>query len=218
MIDYERTDGCRMQFLQLALDDPGAEPCECCDSCAGAWYPAAIADEATGSVSAALNRAGFAVEPRQLWPTGADRLSVPVKGRIPAGEQVAPGRALARLTDLGWGGRLRELLAPDAPDAPCPPDVVEACVSVLSEWGWERRPDTVVSAPSRRRPVFTASLAQALAEIGRLPSLGALGMRRAATASGPAGTALSGSPACGRPSTRASWRFRLVGWCCSWTT
>ncbi|WP_314149704.1 RecQ family ATP-dependent DNA helicase [uncultured Leifsonia sp.] len=187
MIAYERTTDCRMQFLQLALDDPEARPCGRCDSCAGAWYPSAIGEETSGAVSAQLSKAGVAIDPRKLWPTGADRLGVPVKGRIPAEEQPEPGRALARLTDLGWGNRLRELFAPGSEDAACPPDVVRACVTVLAEWGWERRPVAVVSVPSRRRPVFTESLARALAEIGRLPYLGALAHRGPGPSGAPGG-------------------------------
>ena len=41
MLEYERTDGCRMEFLQRSLDDETATPCGRCDSCAGAWYPRA---------------------------------------------------------------------------------------------------------------------------------------------------------------------------------
>ena len=43
MIDYEHTDGCRMEFLQRSLDDETATPCGRCDNCAGAWYPRDIA-------------------------------------------------------------------------------------------------------------------------------------------------------------------------------
>src|SRR5690606_39293903 len=63
---------------------------------------------------------------RRQWPTGADRLGVPATGRIGAGEQAAEGRALARLTDLGWGGALREIFAAGAPDAPVSPQVLRS--------------------------------------------------------------------------------------------
>ena len=36
MVDYERTDGCRMAFLQRCLDDDTAQDCGRCDGCAGA--------------------------------------------------------------------------------------------------------------------------------------------------------------------------------------
>lgn len=101
-------------------------------------------------------------------------LGVDVRGRIPAGEKAEPGRALARLSDLGWGNRLRELLGPDSPDVEVPDAVVSAVVEVLKAWDWEARPGAVVAMPSRRRPVLVGSLATRIAEIGRLPLLGSL--------------------------------------------
>ncbi|GAA4047946.1 RecQ family ATP-dependent DNA helicase [Agromyces indicus] len=174
MIEYETTDGCRMEFLQRSLDDDTARPCGRCDNCAGAWYPGELDSEAAEAAAAALDRVGVPIEPRRAWPTGADRLGVPVKGRIAAGEQAAEGRALARLTDLGWGGTLRELFAAGAGDRPVPPQVMAACVRVLADWGWAERPVAVASVPSRSRPQLVDSLARGLAEVGRLPYLGAL--------------------------------------------
>ena len=104
---------CRMAFLQTALDDPTAAPCGRCDVCAGPWYPTEIPADAAEAASARLDRPGVELPPRAQWPTGADRLGVQVKGKIAPGEQVLPGRAVARLTDLGWGQRLRTLLGDD---------------------------------------------------------------------------------------------------------
>lgn len=174
MIEYEETSDCRMEFLQRSLDDDSAAPCGRCDNCAGAWFPTAIASGATDAAAAALDRVGVPIEPRRQWPTGADRLGVPVKGRIAADEQAAQGRALARLTDLGWGGALRDLFAAGAADAPVPQNVLGACVRVLAEWGWETRPVAVVAMPSRTKPQLVGSLARGIAEIGRLPFLGTL--------------------------------------------
>lgn len=187
MLEYERTDVCRMQFLQESLDDPAAAPCGRCDNCAGAWYPSAIAEEASGSVAAMLDRVGVEIEPRKLWPTGADRLGVAVRGKIPPAEQLQPGRALARLTDLGWGGRLREVLSAQAPDAPCSPALIAACIRVLSDWDWAERPAAVVAMPSRRRPVFVESLARGFADAGRLPFLGSLSLRGGGPTGDPGG-------------------------------
>jgi ATP-dependent DNA helicase RecQ len=114
-----------------------------------------------------------------------ERLGVPVRGRIPAGEQVLAGRAVARLTGLGWGGRLRDLLADGAPDAPAAEPLMRACVDVLVSWRWPQRPAAVVAVPSRRRPELVTSVAAGLAGIGRLPYLGPL----AADRDGPAGSA-----------------------------
>ncbi|WP_197491807.1 RecQ family zinc-binding domain-containing protein, partial [Microbacterium sp. H83] len=174
MLDYEQTDGCRMEFLQRALDDDTAAPCGRCDNCAGIWFPSEIGASATTQAAESLDRVGVPVEPRRAWPTGADRLDVPVKGRIAAEEQATEGRALARLTDLGWGGTLRELFAAGAPDMAVTPQILGGCVRVLAGWGWAERPVAVVAMPSRSHPLLVDSLARGIAEIGRLPYLGAL--------------------------------------------
>ena len=176
MLDYETTAGCRMEFLQQALDDETAVPCGRCDSCAGAWYPTGSETDAITAAAASLDRVGVALEPRAQWPSGMDRLGVSVRGNIPVAERIQTGRALARLTDLGWGGTLRELFAPGSPDARASPALISACVRVLADWDWEDRPVAVVSLPSRRHPVLVASVAEGLAAAGELPYLGALAL------------------------------------------
>ncbi|MFM9917974.1 RecQ family ATP-dependent DNA helicase [Lacisediminihabitans sp. H27-G8] len=183
MLDYETTPGCRMEFLQRALDDDTAVPCGRCDRCAGAWYPTGIEPDAVAAASASLDRVGVVLEPRAQWPGGMDRLGITVRGNIAVSERNEPGRALARLTDLGWGGALRDLFAPATPDARASPALVAACVRVLADWGWEERPLAVVSMPSRHRPLLIASVAEALAAAGKLPYLGALEL----TGGGPSG-------------------------------
>ncbi|WP_394553279.1 RecQ family ATP-dependent DNA helicase [Agromyces sp. MMS24-JH15] len=176
MIEYETTTGCRMEFLQRSLDDDTAAPCGRCDSCAGAWFPTELAAGAVDTAAGAIDRVGVPIEPRKQWPTGADRLGVPAKGRISPGEQATEGRALARLTDLGWGNALRSLLAAGTADAPVPAPVLAGCVRVLAEWGWAERPVAVVAMPSRRHPLLVDSVARGLADVGRLPYLGELGL------------------------------------------
>jgi ATP-dependent DNA helicase RecQ len=110
-----------------------------------------------------------------------------VAGKISQDLAAESGRALGRLTDLGWGLRLRSLLASDAPDADAAPDdVIEAVVKVLAGWQWDQRPAAVVSVPSRTRPRLIASLAARIAEIGRLPYLGQLAYAASAIQSGAA--------------------------------
>ncbi|WP_149956459.1 RecQ family ATP-dependent DNA helicase [Zafaria cholistanensis] len=181
MLEYEFTSGCRMEFLARALDDPEAAPCGRCDNCAGPWFDDAIDGQARDSAQAALGRVGVELEPRLMWPGGMDRLGVPVKGKLKPGEQALPGRALARLTDLGWGGRLRTLLSPQGEggeDRPIEDAMLQACVQVLAQWGWAERPVAVVSLPSRRHPALVASFAQGIARVGRLPYLGELEYRQ----------------------------------------
>nr|WP_210768047.1 DEAD/DEAH box helicase [Cellulomonas humilata] len=187
MLEYERTDGCRMEFLQRSLDDETAVPCGRCDSCAGAWYPRDVAEGATASAERSLDRVGVPVEPRVQWPVGADRLGLPVRGRIAESERAVEGRALARLTDLGWGTALREIFAAGAADAPVTRAMLDGCVRVLAQWGWDERPVAVVALPSRRRPLLVDSLARGIAEIGRLPYAGALAPRDGGPSGEPGG-------------------------------
>jgi ATP-dependent DNA helicase RecQ len=172
MLDYETTTGCRMEFLQRALDDETAVPCGRCDRCAGVWYHTGIETDAAAAAVASLDRVGVAVEPRAQWPSGMDRLGITVRGNIAVSERNEPGRALARLTDLGWGGSLRELFTPISLDARASPALIAACVRVLADW--QERPAAVVSMPSRRHLSLIASVAEGLANAGKLPYLGAL--------------------------------------------
>jgi ATP-dependent DNA helicase RecQ len=172
MRDYVTTDGCRMEFLRRQLDDPGAAACGRCDACTGRRWPAEVSGEALAAAQAALGRPGVEIEPRRMWPTGMATAGVALSGRIPAGLQAEPGRALGRLSDVGWGTRLRALLA--GPDTAVPDEVLRAVVDVLAGWEWARRPAGIVAVPSRSRPLLVSSLAGRLSQLGRLPLLGTL--------------------------------------------
>jgi ATP-dependent DNA helicase RecQ len=193
MLSYLRTPGCRMEYLRRQLDDPEAQPCGRCDNCTGRPWPAEVSAEGTELARARLLRPGIDISPRRMWPPGMKRLGVDVAGKIPAELSADTGRALGRLTGLGWGPRLRALLEPGAdraephdpvrdgpvpddatPDGAVPPDLVAALVQVLAAWDWEQRPAGVVTLPSHTRPRLIASLGERIAEIGRLPLLGSL--------------------------------------------
>ncbi|WP_055622111.1 RecQ family ATP-dependent DNA helicase [Streptomyces sp. JHA19] len=186
MRDYVGTTQCRMEFLRRQLDDEGAAPCGRCDNCAGTWADASVSSETLTGAAKELDRPGVEIEARRMWPTGMPALGIELKGRIPAGEQCSTGRALGRLSDIGWGNRLRPLLAENAPDGPVPDDVLKAVVAVLADWarspgGWApdvpdavQRPVGVVAVPSLTRPELVGSLARGVASIGRMPFLGAL--------------------------------------------
>ncbi|MEU8178437.1 RecQ family ATP-dependent DNA helicase [Microbispora hainanensis] len=171
MLGYIATTECREQFLRRHLDDDSATPCGRCDNCTGAHRSAEVPDEAVRAAQQRLARPGVEIEPRRQWPTGLPDL----KGRIKPELCAEPGRALGRLTDIGWGNRLRDLFA--AGDGPIPDDVFAAVIEVLKSWGWERRPVAVVAMPSGARPALVGSLAERLAQVGRLEYLGALGYR-----------------------------------------
>ncbi len=175
MRDYLTTDICRLRFLREALDDPYAQDCGRCDTCRGAgWFPTEVSSAALGFAERRLGRPGVLVEPRRLWPTGGAALGIARSGKIPADEMAQPGRALGRLSDIGWGTRLRELLRPGAPDTALSDEMFRGVVAVLADWDWDQRPGAVVSVPSRTRPMLVRSLAERIAAVGRLTYLGEL--------------------------------------------
>ncbi|MGZ4460788.1 MAG: RecQ family ATP-dependent DNA helicase [Nocardioidaceae bacterium] len=176
MLAYQATDGCRMRFLQDALDDTATTDCGRCDRCAGSWYDAAVPAAASASAAEVLRRVGVEIEPRAMWPSGMSRLGLPLSGRVRPEERVEPGRALARLTDLGWGQRLRALLSPAAADGGADEALLAACIDVLRQWDWAQRPAAVAHLPSLRRPQLVRSVAGYLATIGRLHDLGPLAL------------------------------------------
>ena len=108
MLAYQATDGCRMEFLRRELDDPEAARCGRCDNCTGArWSGGRVAVRRGGRAGPArpagrLGRAAEDVADRHEGTRDRRR-----RARSPASRLAEPGRALGRLTDVGWGGTLR---------------------------------------------------------------------------------------------------------------
>ena len=172
MLEYIATSECREVFLRKRLDDDTAKPCGRCDNCTGLYRSSELAPEAMEAARERLRRPGVEIEPRKQWPTGLKEMGL--SGKIKADIGHEEGRALGRLTDIGWGHRLRGMLADDREDAPIPDDVFAAVVKVLAAWTWTARPVAVVSMPSERRPLLIESLAKRLSGVGRLQYLGTL--------------------------------------------
>jgi ATP-dependent DNA helicase RecQ len=174
MLAYEATGECRLEFLRRELDDAEAAPCGRCDNCTGTRTEAAVSAAAAEGAAAALSKPGVPFEAKRMWPTGLQAIGIDLKGKIPVELSAESGRALARLSDIGWGGPLRELLS-DGRDRDVPEDVFKAVVQVLASWDWAERPTAVVSLGSLSRPRLVDGLAERIAKLGRMEYLGALG-------------------------------------------
>ncbi|MCF6387446.1 RecQ family ATP-dependent DNA helicase [Mycobacterium sp. MBM] len=172
MLDYQSTTECRMVFLRKQLDDPelGPQPCGRCDNCTGSRYRADVDAGAAEATRDRLMRPGVQIAPRKQWPTGLAKLGIELSGRIADGP--APGRVLGRLTDLGWGARLRTVV--NGPDAEVPDELLTAAIAVLKAWDWAQRPTAVLALDSLAHPRLIRSLAARLSEVGRLKNLGVL--------------------------------------------
>jgi ATP-dependent DNA helicase RecQ len=143
-----------------------------------------VSEPAVLAARSFLGHPGVDIAPRKLWPTGLPAIGVALSGKIPAGELAEPGRAVGRLSDLGWGNRLRAVLSTDQET---PADLVDAVVAVLKDWSgsWPARPVAVVGIESAGRPRLVRSLAERIAAIGRLPLLGTVGATAGRPAAGP---------------------------------
>jgi ATP-dependent DNA helicase RecQ len=168
MLAYLDSDRCRMWFLRDQLDDPEATECGRCDNCGGLDLSADVSAAAVEEAGARLSRPGVVIEPRKMWPSALANLGVELKGKITDG--AGEGRAVARLTDLGYGQALRELFRPGQPDGPVPVPLVRAVVEVLGDW----RPavDGIVVVESATRTTLTADLADGLSRYLKVPVLG----------------------------------------------
>ena len=121
---FAHGEGCLMQFLQQALDDPDPHPCGRCSVCTGA-LPTPGGRPAQETVAAALRffrGQDVVLEPRKLWPSGLPGR----KGRITG---LLPGRALAFADDPAWAEALESLWLQDVA---APADVLDGLVEVLT--------------------------------------------------------------------------------------
>jgi ATP-dependent DNA helicase RecQ len=159
---YASGEGCLMEFLQRALDDPDPAPCGRCSVCTGLLPAPGVMASAEARMAARSYSRGVDVilEPRILWPNGTGKT-----GRIDA---CLEGRALAFADDPGWR---EELAAFDAGDAAIDQRIGDGLVDVMRRWKsqWSERPVAVVPIPSRRFPRRAHSIAEYLAAVGRLP-------------------------------------------------
>ena len=199
MVDYVATQGCRMAYLRVQLDDPELTPgwqCGRCDRCGAMDLPEAPDAEAVAAARAEMDRPGVEVETRKMWPTGLASIGLDLKGKIPPAELAEPGRAVARLDGLGWSGPLRDLLAPTAGDGELPVPLRRAAARVLDEWSALRPAvapaeaddgeagtaepgplviEAVVAVRSIKRPQLSYHLATGLAKYLGVPMIGAIG-------------------------------------------
>ncbi|MDQ1691680.1 MAG: ATP-dependent helicase RecQ [Pseudonocardiales bacterium] len=196
MRDYLATTGCRMRYLREQLDDPATLDCGRCDNCGGLSLASSVSAVTVSAAKDALARPGVVIEPRRQWPSAMAGLGVELKGKVAAGELAEAGRAVARFTDLGYGQRVRAVLATNGAvpvsDGPVPDDLLAAAVQVLANWDWPQRPVAVVHIGSSRRPGLVEDFARRIGSIGRLPHLGQVTMMSPAQ-DGPAADGRSNS-------------------------
>jgi ATP-dependent DNA helicase RecQ len=177
MVAYTAGQGCRMEFLRSALDDPGARPCGRCDRCAEP-ADATVDPAALRAAVGHLRGVDVVLEPRKAWP----KVTGPSQGSLGRARRAEAGRAMARVGDGGWWPEVSAALDTGTVGE----DLVAGIVAVLRRWDWARRPTWVTWVPPAADPGAVGAsqaTAEAIGRIGKLPVREAL-RRRGPAASG----------------------------------
>ncbi len=156
---YLEHEGCLMEFLLRALDDPNPQPCGRCANCKGKGLPTAVSPEWVTKAETFLKESEVVIEPRKQWPSG---LFPTEKRAIPPNLQNRPGRSLCVYGDAGWGelvkiGKYRDGRFSD--------ELVKAsCSLIRQKWRPDPFPKWVTAIPSRRHPTLVSDFAARLAQ------------------------------------------------------
>ena len=166
VVSYVDEQGCLMQFLADALDDPAPEPCGRCAGCLGSPVVSpAIGRDTVATAARFLRQAEMPLTGNKQVAKG----SFPQygwSGNLPQELRAEPGRVLARWGDAGWG----TTVADDKRDGRFSDALVDATAEmILERWQPDPRPAWVTCVPSIRRPTLLPGFAERLAQALSLP-------------------------------------------------
>ena len=158
MLEYVRTDGCRMKLLGIYLDDVAPKQCGICDNCTGQSLATRFDPATVQGAVEHLHRVKLTIGPRKQWPD---------RKRIPADQSIEPGRVLSVWGDSGWGALVR---SGKQEEGRFDEQLVAASADLISNrWVPKPAPTWVVSVPSLRNPELVRSFAARLATSLGLP-------------------------------------------------
>lgn len=180
MRQYVEHDGCLMEFLARALDDPSPAKCGKCMNCAGQTQRRMPTAELVQEAIQFLRGDTVVIEPRTRWPMPAlaqvQRVMPEAVGKTKRGEpsvtipvalRAEQGRALCVWGDAGWG---RDVAKGKYESGNFSDALVEASVRLVREkWKPEPAPGWVTAVPSKRRPELVHEFARRLAARLELP-------------------------------------------------
>ena len=158
------TKECLMQFLSRELNDPEAGPCGKCANCSPPVLDAGVRLDLVHAANEFLNNLSIPIDPRKQWPGGMTFEGL--RGRIPAEQQLQPGRALCRWGDSGFGEMVRQGKQTDGLFSA---ELVTVAARAIKSWAPEPRPEWVTCVSSRRHTRLVETFARQLAEALGLP-------------------------------------------------
>jgi ATP-dependent DNA helicase RecQ len=164
--DYIETEGCLMEYLRSALDDPDAGPCGKCANCLGQPIVPVEVDHDFGLAAAAfLRRSEMLLETKKQVATGAFEV-YGFRGNLPMDLRAEEGRVLSRWGDAGWG----KMVADGKHASHFPDELVTASAEmILERWKPDPAPEWVTCVPSKNHPELVPDFARRLAGALGLP-------------------------------------------------
>ena len=166
---YVAHTGCLMEFLGQTLNDPEAGPCGRCANCSGDGLSGQVTQALVLEASEFLRGESFVIEPRKRWPYGL----FPDQGMSISNAILnAPGRALCRYGDAGWGKLVAEGKYVHGHFGE---ELVQASAELIRKhWKPAPPPGWVAAIPSRQHPRLVPDFARQLAAELKLPFIPAL--------------------------------------------
>ena len=179
---YVDHDGCLMEFLARALDDPSPDPCGKCMNCARRSKRQPVPDELIREAVEFLRGDTINIDPRKQWPRAVLselQQAMPaavghskegkLKTTIPEDLRPEEGRALCIYGDAGWG----RIVAQCKYDAGRFNDELVAASATLirDRWQPDPFPQWIVCVPSKRKPLLVSDFARRLAAQLGIPCL-----------------------------------------------
>ena len=177
---YVKADGCLMEFLARALDDPAPARCGKCMNCSGQTNRQQVSVEITQAAVEFLRHADISFEPRKQWPSSAlneIQTAMPeavgvtkqrtLSTKIPTDLRAEQGRALSIYGDAGWGrivadGKYVQNHFSD--------QLVHAAAAFIRDrWRPAPFPEWITCVPSNRHPALVSDFTRRLALELRLP-------------------------------------------------
>jgi len=179
---YVEHDGCLMEFLGRALDDPAPAPCGKCMNCMGRTKRQPVPRELVRKAVEFLRGDAMKIESRKLWPSavlseleGLMPAAVTytkegkLKAAIPEALRPGDGRALCIYGDAGWGRIVAECKYAAGRFSD---ELVAASANLIRDrWQPDPFPTWLTCVPSRRHPRLAAEFARRLAQQLGLPFL-----------------------------------------------
>jgi ATP-dependent DNA helicase RecQ len=166
---YLDHQGCLMEFLLQALDDPDPKPRSRCANCRGKGLPNTVSHALVAQAENFLKGMIISIEPRKRWPAG---VFVDQKRVIPIELQNCLWRSLCYYGDAGWGKLVHDGKYVNGHFSD---GLVEASFKlIIQNWSPAPFPTWMTAIPSHRHPILVSDFAKRLVKKLGIPFILAL--------------------------------------------